>query len=72
MREDNEKFNLEQDLQELRADIDKLSADVAHIMWKSTVGQVSHQISKRPFTSVVYAFGAGVLGCLLVKLFRSK
>lgn len=72
MREDTEKFNLEQDLQELKADIDKLSVDVAHIMWKATVGQVGNQISRKPFSSVLFAFGAGMVSCLLVKLFRSK
>lgn len=72
MREDNDKFDLDQDLQDLKADIDKLSADVAHLMWKSTVGRVEYKIAKRPFSSLLWAFGTGVVCCSLLKLFRSK
>jgi hypothetical protein len=72
MREDIEKFNLEQDLQDLKTDIDKLGADVAHLMWKSTVGRVEYKIAKRPFSSLLYAFAAGVACCLTWKIFRCK
>ena len=72
MREDSEKFNLEQDLEDLKADIDKLSADVGHLMWKSTVGRVEYKISRRPFSCLLYAFAAGLTCCAFMKLFRSK
>ena len=49
MREDIDKFDLEQDLQDLKADIDKLSADVTHLMWKSTVGRSSTKLPKSLF-----------------------
>lgn len=72
MREDIDKFDLEQDLQDLKADIDKLSADVSHLMWKSTVGRVENKIAKKPFSSLLYAFAAGLVSCALFKIFRSK
>ncbi len=71
-KKDADELNFEQDLEALKADIDQLGQDVAHLMWKSTVGQVEHKISRRPLHSVLWAFGAGLACCTLMKLFRSK
>ena len=72
MREDLDKFDLEQDLENLKADVDKLSTDVVRLMKKSTVGRVQHKIARRPFRSVLWAFGVGLASCTLFKLFRSR
>jgi hypothetical protein len=64
----DDKLNLNQDLEALKADLDKLSADVGQLMWKSTVGRVEYKISRRPFSSLLWAFGAGFASCVLFKL----
>lgn len=69
MREDLDKFNLEQDLEDLKADIDKLSIDIAHLMRRSTVGRIESKITKRPFSSLLWAFGAGIASVAAVKLY---
>jgi hypothetical protein len=72
MREDFDKFNLEQDLQNLKADIDQVGADIAHLIRKSTVGRVEFKITKKPLACVLWAFGTGLACCTLLKLFRSR
>jgi len=72
MREDIEKFNLENDLEDLRADLDKLSTDVAHVLHKSAVGRIEQKITHRPFSSLLWAFGAGFMSCALLKAFYTK
>ena len=69
MREDIDKSNLEQDLEDLKADVDKLSADLAHLLRKSTVGRIENKITRRPFTSLLWAFGIGAVSCGLLKWF---
>lgn len=72
MREDNDKFNLEQDLEDLKADIDRVGADVTHLIRKATIGRVKYKISKHPLSWLMWAFGAGLTCCTLMKLRRSK
>lgn len=72
MREDIDKFDLEQDLEDLRANVDKLSTDLAHLVRKSTVGRIERKITRRPFVSLLWAFGAGAVCCTLLKIFHSK
>lgn len=72
MREDFEKFNLEQDLNALKADIDQLSVDVVYLMRKSTIGRMENKIIERPFVSLLSAFGIGLTCSALLQLFRKK
>jgi hypothetical protein len=72
MREDIEKLSLEKDLEDLKIDIDKLANDVAHLIWRTTVGKVERKINRRPFRSLLWAFGAGLSSAIIVKWFHCK
>lgn len=70
MREDIDKFNLQEDLQNLKADLDKINTDVTHLIRKSTLGRVEYKMAKKPFSCLMYAFAAGVAFCAAFKIFR--
>jgi hypothetical protein len=72
MSENKDDFDLEQELQDLKEDVDKLSADVGHLIWKATMGRVENKIARKPFFYMLTAFGAGLTCSTLYKLFRKK
>jgi len=71
MREELNKFDVEQDLEDLKADIDKLKIDIGHLMRKSTRERIGCG-ARRRFSSLLWAFGAGASCCALLKLFLSR
>lgn len=68
----SDKLDLRDEFEELKSDLDKLSADVAHLIRKATVGQVEQKVAKRPFSIIFMAFGAGVLYGFCHRFFRCK
>ena len=68
--EDLKDGDLMEDLQKLKIDIERLRSDIAILAWKSTVGHVEKKIVRRPFPSVLWAFGIGVVITALWKIFR--
>ena len=72
MSENTDDFDLEQELQDLKEDVDKLSSDIGHLIWKATMGRVEHKIAKKPFFYMLTAFGAGLACTTVCKLFRKR
>lgn len=72
MHNNLDKLDLKEDFEELKADLDKLSSDVAHLIRKATVGQVERKVARSPFSIILMAFGAGVLYGICHKFFGSK
>ncbi len=73
MSHEENKLDLQHDLQEIKRDVAKLRSDFAELIWQSTIGGAQRKIEKKPFYYLVGAFAAGFICSGLKRLWlRNK